>query len=274
MIQDILPKIYNNKFATKQPRADSMIFIFDGNKVLCRYEDGQINYPSYSECQGLSAEYIYLLAIDDAEFFWADTNNKCEIPGYSLTSIKILRKALPKHQAFAGISAYQLYCWYRDNRFCGRCGNRMQHNNNERMLFCEACNNSVYPYISPAVIVAVTDGNRLLMTKYAGRDYKDYALIAGFSEIGEQAEETVKREVMEEVGLKVKNIRYYSSQPWSFSSSLLLGFFAEVDGDKAIVIDKSELSEAKWFTREEIQIEDDGISLTREMIIKYKLNQF
>ena len=136
---------------------------------------------------------------------------------------------------------------------------------------CASCGNTIYPRISPAAIIAVTDGDRLVLSKYAGRAYTRYALIAGFTEIGETAEQTVAREVMEEVGLKVKNIRYYKSQPWAFSGSLLLGFFAELDGeDESITLDTDELSEAGWFTKDEIELEDDNLSLTREMILKFK----
>ena len=110
------------------------------------------------------------------------------------------------------------------------------------------------------------------MSKYAGRTYTNYALIAGFTEIGESAEQTVAREVMEEVGLKVKNIRYYKSQPWAFSGSLLMGFFCELEGSDEIRLDTSELAEAGWFARNEITLEDDHISLTREMIMAFKNN--
>lgn len=94
----------------------------------------------------------------------------------------------------------------------------------------------VFPKISPAVIVAVTDNDRVLLTKYAGRTYKNYALVAGFNEAGETIEQTVRREVMEEVGLKVKNLKYYKSQPWGLSGSLLSGFFCELDGDDKITL--------------------------------------
>lgn len=130
---------------------------------------------------------------------------------------------------------------------------------------CLSCGQTEYPKICPAVIVAVTKGDQLLLTKYAGRSFRRYALIAGFTEIGETVEETVQREVMEEVGLKVKNIRYYKSQPWSFSGTLLMGFFADLDGDDHIHLDENELSVAEWHSREEVP-EDDGISLTREMM--------
>lgn len=108
------------------------------------------------------------------------------------------------------------------------------------------------------------------MSKYAGRPYTNYALIAGFNEIGESAEQTVAREVMEEVGLKVKNIRYYKSQPWAFSGSLLLGFFCDLDGSDRITLDRNELAEAGWFKRDEIALTDDHLSLTREMIMQFK----
>ena len=116
----------------------------------------------------------------------------------------------------------------------------------------------------------MTDGNRLLMSKYAGRAYKKYALLAGFVEIGETVEETVKREVMEEVGLKVKNVRYYKSQPWSFSDTVLMGFYCDLDGDDSITLDEEELALAEWFEREEIPAGPQRDSLTNEMIMKFK----
>ena len=108
------------------------------------------------------------------------------------------------------------------------------------------------------------------MSKYAGRAYKNYALIAGFTEIGETVEQTVAREVMEEVGLKVKNIRYYKSQPWAFTDTLLMGFYCDLDGSDAIRLDENELAVAEWFTREEIPEPVSQESLTNEMILRFK----
>ena len=146
----------------------------------------------------------------------------------------------------------------------------MRHADNERMLFCPECKHTVYPKISPAVIVAVIDGERILMTKYKGREYTRYALIAGFNEIGETIEETVHREVMEEVGLKVKNLKYYKSQPWSFSDTLLMGFFCQLDGTDEIKLDLDELSLGEWIERKDIPETDPRISLTNEMICRFK----
>ena len=135
---------------------------------------------------------------------------------------------------------------------------------------CPACGLMEFPKICPAVIVAVTDHDRILMSKYAGREYTSYALLAGFAEVGETIEETVQREVMEEVGLKVKNLTYYKSQPWSFSDTLLMGFFCELDGSDQIRLDEEELSLAEWVKREDMQVTADQISLTNEMMLAFQ----
>lgn len=124
----------------------------------------------------------------------------------------------------------------------------------------------MFPVICPAVIIGVTYGDRLLLSKYAGRSYTRYALLAGFTEIGETLEQTVAREVMEEVGLKVKNIRYYKSQPWGIDGGLLMGFYCDLDGSDKVHIDETELSLAEWHERGKLPAHDDGISLTREMM--------
>jgi NAD+ diphosphatase len=144
----------------------------------------------------------------------------------------------------------------------------MQHSGTERALLCPSCRNLVYPAIAPSVIVAVMHGDRLLLTRYQAShsSYRNYALVAGYVETGETVENTVRREVMEEVGLKVKNIRYYKSQPWPFSGALLMGFFCEADGDDAIVLDESELEEAVWMERGQLPDRSDDVSLTSEMM--------
>ena len=124
----------------------------------------------------------------------------------------------------------------------------------------------------PAVIVGVKNGEKLLLTRYR-EGFAHNALIAGFTEIGETAEQTVQREVMEEAGIRVKNIRYYASQPWGIANDLLLGYFCEVDGDDTIHMDETELKYAQWVSREDIVLQPDDFSLTNEMMTRFKTGQ-
>ena len=127
-----------------------------------------------------------------------------------------------------------------------------------------------YPRINPAVIVAVRHENKLLVSTYAGREYTNMALIAGFAEIGETIEETVHREVMEEVGIRVKNLRFYKSQPWCFTDTLLFGFFCDLDGEDTLRVDHEELATARWISRDEVPEDVEKVSLTMEMMTLFK----
>ena len=108
-----------------------------------------------------------------------------------------------------------------------------------------------------------------MVTKY-NRGYSNYALVAGFTEIGETLEETVEREVMEEVGLKVKNIKYYKSQPWGIADDILAGFYCQLDGSDEITRDEEELKIAKWVSKDEVELQPDDYSLTNEMMTNFK----
>ena len=112
------------------------------------------------------------------------------------------------------------------------------------------------------------------MTKYANRPVTWFVLIAGFVEIGETVEDTVRREVMEETGVKVKNIRYFDSQPWGVPGNLTLGFTAELDGSDEITVDRQELSEACWFEREKVPVPDDEVSITSALIHAFVAKKF
>ena len=302
MIQDIYPSRLNNQYAAYSPVDEDIVFFFQGSSLLAKYDDEEtLVYPQYKEfVKGITLQenkdsvdnytFIYLLSVDDTRYFLAEKKGELlkgqyigemadasihkeydtVVEGFDFVGVNSFRKAKPKATAFAAITAYHIYGWYRDNHFCGRCGGPTVHDSKERMVRCTSCGNMIFPKICPAVIVAVTDNDRILLTKYAGRMYRNYALIAGFNEAGETLEQTVEREVMEEVGLKVKNIRYYKSQPWGLSGSLLSGFFCELDGDDKITLQEDELSLGTWVKADELDLEDDGISLTREMIIKFR----
>ncbi len=274
MIQDIQPHHYDNQYRAVPPDPESYALYYEDHAALMRRTADGIAFPRFRELERLNEEIyedcIYLFTIDEDRYYLVQELSREPLSVFIMENTEIFREAAPRYQAFAGITGYQLYNWYRNHKYCGRCGSMMKCDGKERMLYCEKCRNMEFPKICPAVIIGVTDGNRILMSKYAGRAYKKYALLAGFTEIGETAEETVKREVMEEVGLKVKNIRYYKSQPWSFSDTLLMGFYCELDGDGTITLDRNELAFAEWFEREDIPEVTSNESLTNEMIMRFK----
>ena len=258
MIQDIAPHIYHNEYKPSAPDKDSFILTYENGRILLPRQNREeaITFPRFQELEGrldnLYVNYIYLFSIDDRRFYLIPHLDTALLPDYEFQDVRVLRTAHPQHLAFAGITGHQLFQWYSNRQHCGCCGKPMKHDTKERMMYCPSCGRREYPVLMPAVIVGITNGDKIICSKYEGRSFKQYALIAGFAEIGETIEETVQREVMEEVGLKVKNLRYYKSQPWSFSGTLLFGFFCDVDGEDTLTVDHEELSIAQWFERDQI----------------------
>lgn len=274
MIQDIAPHTYHNEYKPVAPDKESHILAYEEGKILMKKDGETMTLPSFGELEGkvenLYENYIYLFSIDEEHFYLIPDLDTSLLSGYQFEITRVLRTAEPQYLAFAGITGYQLFQWYSKRRFCGCCGKPMVHDKHERKMICPACGNGEYPVLSPAVIVGVTNGDKLILSKYEGRNHTRYAMIAGFAEIGKTIEETVHREVMEEIGVKVKNLRYYKSQPWSFSGTLLFGFYCDLDGDDTLTVDHDELSMASWFNREDIPDEGDNISLTKEMMMAFK----
>lgn len=278
MVQDIAPKKLYNEYHPVKPDAEDYIVVFSENKILMEDRGGYRKLPKRRQIEALAAGKgqpgagTYLFRVEeDAYFMYYDF--ECPQDGTWQAGSELRWAGLSKVRSyadhelcFAVYTAYHLYQWYANNRFCGCCGAQTVPDTKERMLYCPKCGSQNYPRIAPAVIAAVTDGDKILLTKYANREYKHYALIAGFTEIGETAEDTVRREVMEEAGVRVKNIRYYKSQPWGIDGNLLLGYFAELDGSSQIILDESELASAEWVSWEKLKDMDDTFSLTREMM--------
>ena len=272
MIQDIEPEKLDMTFKRQPPVPGDIVVALQGNKVLMLDEGARL--PRASEFAKMFPDaargLVYLFTISDTGFHYCDF--ALDVPdGWCLKDLMTFRGHQPGWEAFGGVTASHIGLWYAANRFCGACGSRMRHKEDERAMRCAQCGALVYPRISPAVIVGVLDGDRILLTRYANRPNSQLtALIAGFIEIGETLEEAVRREVLEEVGVSVKNIRYYKSQPWSFSGSVLVGFYADLDGSPEITLDRNELQEAKWFTREELPCNENPPSLTATMVEAFR----
>lgn len=294
MIQDIAPHRFDNRYRISKPETEDFICCIQNNQILLHTPshpaeeakgEAVSELPTRKELEAWMPEIKerarYLFSIDEKPYYLAGLDEKerqlfPENEAFHWQKPQYMRMMQPMHQAFASITAMQLWRWRTSRRFCGRCGARTTDSQTERALICPDCGQTEYPKISPAVIVAITNGDKLLMSRYRENPYRGYALIAGFVEIGESFEETVRREVMEEVGLKVKNIRYFKSQPWAFSDTEMIGFFADLDGEDTIRLQEDELSEAGWYTREEIPDDETRISVAGElkMAFKYKTPEY
>lgn len=268
MIQDIAPHRYDNTYVIRPARAEDCALCCGKGGVLLRRNGEGWALPRFRD--GISPEGArHVFAVDGEACFLATAPE--ELPAdLEWVDMQMLRTVRPMEVAFAAVTASQFYRWYRDRAFCPRCGQRMQPGDTERSMVCPECKLTEYPKICPAVIVAVTDGDRIVLTRYANRPYRGGALIAGFVEVGETLEDTVRREVMEEVGLKVKNLRYYKSQPWSFTDTLLTGFYCDLDGDDRIRLDKNELAAGEWIHRSDLPDRSGEVSLTAEMVEKFR----
>lgn len=297
MIQDINPYKLDNHYENLPPEKDSYIAVVKGQTVLLKEVESanwdskfpSVKFPTFTELEDmaedmeidkLQSSLTYLFTIDRRFFLIRDDTEYSKIliasieaylleKGFKYIGLQELREKGPAHLRFAAVTACQIASWYSEHKFCGKCGGKMEHDSKERMMYCKKCNLCEYPKLCPAVIVAVTNGDDLLLTKYANFRKNYYALIGGYAEVGETIEETVKREVMEEVGLKVKNIKYYKSQPWPLTSTLLFGFFCEVDGPTDIHIDRNELSLAEWVNRKDLPEDTRKVSLTFDMITQF-----
>lgn len=273
MIQDISPKQFRNNYVNKSIDDNSVILVFKDGKFMSNidHEKKTIAFPLKREIQEDEFGYTYLFSIDDEDFFFIDADEVHLEQHYRFNDLRSLRSEYlyPKHYIFASFTAYQLIEWYKGTKYCGRCGSLNENSKTERARICPNCGETVYPRINPAVIVGVINDDKILLTKYR-RGFAHNALVAGFTEIGETVEETVAREVMEETGLKIKNIRYYKSQPWGIASDILIGFYCDVDGDDTIKMDEEELKYAEWVPRENIELQPLEYSLTNEMMKMFK----
>lgn len=270
MLQDLEYGRLENEYRPVPPVSTDAILCFRrGDVLLHRSPENTLTLPTWAELQswgwGIS-EPRYAFRLQGTGYYLLTAPDGDAPAPYTWERARTLRQHVSREVCYAVLTGWHLQNWYQHNRLCGSCGAKTVHDDKERMLRCPTCGNLIFPRINPAIITAVTDGDRLLLSRYAGRGYTHFALIAGYTEIGETIEQTVHREVFEEVGLRVKNLRYYKSQPWGVDGNILMGFFCDLDGDDTISIDETELSHAGWYDRHALPIEDDGFSLTREMI--------
>lgn len=287
MIQDIAPWKLRIEFSPLLPQDGDFVFDFTNEGLLLARGDS-LAFPTVEQWRTFPKE-------DGSELIFAFRFEHIEDPDREMRFFLVLRQgheavAEPEGwerlavralwgyawgwPAFAAITAFHLHSWYSVRRFCGRCATLLHTGDKERSLVCPECGHVEYPAIPPSVLVAVTDGNRLLLTRYNRPGSSRYVLVAGYVEAGETAEQTAHREVMEETGVRIKNLRYIGSQPWGLSGTLSLAFSAELDGSDELSCDEEELAEACWMARGDIPPVPNEESITMKIIAAFRRGEW
>ncbi len=259
MIEKSLYEDYQIGFSDTYTSDDAYYFIFNNERELYLTEDKTIPV----ELNNFNTDFVlYIGKFKGKDTFVANINEN--ISFYNLKEVYDINHDL----YLMATKAVLVRDWYISHQFCGRCGTKTVLDEKDMMLKCPECGQVHYPRIAPAIIVAISNGDKLLMAKHSYHDNIRYALIAGFVEPGESIEEAVHREVREEIGIKIKNLKYKKSQSWPFPNSLMLGFTAEYESGE-IKVDGDEILKAKWFKSDKIIRYDSDISISDWLIQEF-----
>lgn len=244
-------------------------FAFYGSKILVISEKDacRIPYmidPAQADLSVTRIQYLGLL--EGEPCYSAELSSEEVVPaGMTFIELRALYDFIAEDLFLLAGKAYQIIGWDQTHQFCGRCGSPTEDLQGERAKICPKCRFISYPRICPAVITAVRKGDQLLLAH--AKHFKEgmYSLIAGFVEAGETLEEAVQREIMEEVGIRVKNIQYLGSQPWPFPNSMMLGFTAEYESGE-IHVDGTEITDANWYGKDALPGLPSEVSIARKII--------
>ena len=247
--------------------AQQRFFVVHPRGLMARLEGAEVVLPNPDDFDalGLSLDDAHRFGtLDDSDLFVIPFAGEVPAP-FELVALRALAGLLD--QVLFGVMGHAMHTadWLSTSRFCGRCGARTERVASERCMACPACGLHLYPRISPAIITLVRKGDLALLASNANFPGAFYSTLAGFAEIGESLEETLIREVREEAGIAVTNVRYFGSQPWPFPNSLMIAFTADWQAGE-IAIDPRELSDAKWFSADALPPVPPSISIARQLI--------
>ncbi|WIG94536.1 NAD(+) diphosphatase [Myxococcus sp. SDU36] len=249
-----------------RPREGALLFLARGMDVLVQEHADGIAIPTGAAFPELAAAAHYLGALDGVDCYAAGFAKDFAPPdGYKVVAARSLFKRVDDARFAVAGRALAIVEWDLTHRFCGRCGQPTLLVAGERARRCPVDKTPFYPRIAPAIIVLITRGDTMLLAQNAQFPEPMFSTLAGFVEPGESLEECVAREVKEEVGIDVKNVRYFGSQPWPFGRSLMVGFTAEHAGGE-ITVDRKEISEAHWFSTDNLPRIPPKLSIARQLI--------
>jgi NAD+ diphosphatase len=243
-------------------------FAFCGDQLLVLNDGSSVGVPraAFLEDLGLSARFEQEIGVlDGVPCFVVDLAPDTEAPeGLGFRDLRSLWGVDEDFFLKAG-QAKQIVEWNRTHRFCGRCGAETEFGSESLAKKCPGCGMIFYPRLSPAAIVLIRHGDRVLLARSPGFPPGMYSVLAGFVEPGESIEETIDREIREEVGVDVTNVRYFGSQPWPFPNSLMIGFTADYAGGE-LRKDPEEIEDAGWYSVDNLPILPPRVSIARAMI--------
>jgi NAD+ diphosphatase len=269
LIQDIFPQRFDNHYLVdREIGDDDYVFHYKEDTFLLKIKDNEFELPKKKDFPEISntTACTFLFTLDDVPCFLVWDDLKVEDPRFVFTKTHFYRTTKQHDIAWVCIVGLHLRNWYVQSQFCGKCGSKNRHKSDERAMICPVCNTVVYPRISPAVIVAIVCKNKILLARNNNFPGNWYSLVSGYVDVGETLEEALIREVKEEVGLEVNNIRYYKNQPWALSGTMMVGFVAEADENQPIVLEDKELAAAAWFERGNLPEHSLNLSIAGEMI--------
>ena len=194
MIQDIYPHQYHVTYEEKEPASGDFVFSFQGDSLLVSMQDEELAFPTWEDIGCNKEEMQFLFSVDDKNYFMIEDSLQ-PFGTFTYQESKLFRTAEPMWKSFAAITGVQIHRWYQNLRYCSCCGYSLRRSRVERALICTECGKTMYPVISPSVIVAITNGDKILLTKYnaSHSSYQRYALVAGYAEVGDTLEDTVRR---------------------------------------------------------------------------------
>lgn len=246
------------------------LYLFNKDRLMVEVVDKEYIIPNREDLEKLEPKINHfqcLGAYGGVNCYCGEIDELVEA-NYEFIDLRTYSKNIGQDRFLVSAKALLLLNHMRENQRCGICGSPMimKSSGNDRAMLCEDCNHMVWPKTAPAIIVAITKEDKLLLAHNRMFPEGMYSVLAGFVEMGETFEECVKREVFEETGIKVHNIKYFGSQPWPFPNSMMIGFTAEyLEGE--IQVDNDEILDAKWFSKEEIPGKyRKSISISSELI--------